>query len=167
MFIREKEQNTCDVLTVKNVSHLQNKWILKTSSISGFSKRQRKPIRRCSLSLEIASEADHFQGWGGSGADEVWRSERPRQIQFSVRTVTSSTFPHKICFRQRRIDLAYVITILSSSHCQKVTILAPQFFFLCFEQNICQKKNLLVRLKNWLNVRNFAAPMNIHTMIID
>lgn len=162
MFIREKEQNTCDVLTVKNVSHLQNKWILKTSSISGFSKRQRKPIRRCSLSLEIASEADHFQGWGGSGADEVWRSERPRQIQFSVRTVTSSTFPHKICFRSRLRHNHLVVVPLPKGYHSCSTI-----FFLCFEQNICQKKNLLVRLKNWLNVRYFAAPMNIHTMIID
>lgn len=151
MFIREKEQNTCDVLTVKNVSHLQNKWILKTSSISGFSERQRKPIRRCSLSLEIASEADHFQGWGGSGADEVWRSERPRQIQFSVRTMTSSTFPHKICFRQRRIDLAYVITILSSFHCQKVTILAPQSFFLMSWTKYISKEKIIGRVEELAN----------------
>lgn len=115
LFHFRREQNTCDILTVKNVSHLRNKWILKTSSINGITERQRKPITSCRMSLEIASAADHFQAWGGEGADGDWRIERPRQIQFSVRMVTSSIFPHIMCLRQHRIDLAYVTAVYSQA----------------------------------------------------
>jgi hypothetical protein len=63
--LSSRKQNTCDGLTVKNVSHLRNKWILKPSAINRITERQRKPITSCRMSLEIASAADHFQAWGG------------------------------------------------------------------------------------------------------